>query len=363
MTSVVTTGAVRARGWRGVIEEYRDRLPVTAATPVVTLLEGGTPLVAAPRLSALTGCEVHLKVEGANPTGSFKDRGMTVAISKAAEEGSQAVICASTGNTSASAAAYAVRAGMVCAVLVPTGKIALGKMAQALVHGARLLQVDGNFDDCLTLARGLADDYPVSLVNSVNAFRIEGQKTAAFEICDALGDAPDVHCLPVGNAGNITAYWKGYVEYAADGTISKRPVMRGFQAAGAAPIVSGAPVLKPSTIATAIRIGNPASWTQALAARDESGGAIESVTDKQILEAYRFLAREEGVFVEPASAASVAGLLQAQRAGTLPSRSRVVCTVTGNGLKDPEWAISGAPAPTTVAADVSAAAAALGLHA
>ena len=234
-------------------------------------------------------------------------------------------------------------------------------MAQALVHGARLLQVEGNFDDCLTLARGLADDYPVSLVNSVNAFRIEGQKTAAFEICDALGDAPDVHCLPVGNAGNITAYWKGYVEYAADGVTSKRPVMRGFQAAGAAPIVTGSPVPKPSTIATAIRIGNPASWQQALAARDESGGSIESVTDKQILEAYRMIAREEGVFVEPASAASVAGLLQSHNAGTLPSGARVVCTVTGNGLKDPEWAISGAPAPTTIAADVVAAAEALGL--
>jgi threonine synthase len=359
------TTATRTAGaslWRGVIEEYRARLPVTADTPVVTLLEGGTPLLPAPRLSALTGCDVHLKVEGANPTGSFKDRGMTVAISKAAEEGARAVICASTGNTSASAAAYAVRAGMVCAVLVPTGKIAMGKMAQALVHGARLLQVDGNFDDCLTLARGLADSYPVSLVNSVNPFRIEGQKTAAFEICDALGDAPDVHCLPVGNAGNITAYWKGYVEYAGDGIASQRPMMRGFQAAGAAPIVTGAPVAKPSTIATAIRIGNPASWQQALAARDESGGAIESVTDKQILEAYRLLAREEGVFVEPASAASVAGLLQAHAADTLPRGSRVVCTVTGNGLKDPEWAISGAPAPTTIPADVVAAADALGLH-
>ena len=350
------------RSWRGVIEEYRDRLPVTAATPVVTLLEGGTPLVPAPRLSAITGCDVYLKVEGLNPTGSFKDRGMTMAISKAAEEGSQAVICASTGNTSASAAAYAVRAGMVCAVLVPTGKIALGKMAQALVHGARLLEVDGNFDDCLTLARDLADHYPVSLVNSVNEFRIEGQKSASFEICDTLGDAPDIHCLPVGNAGNITAYWKGYVEYAEDGVTSKRPVMRGFQAAGAAPIVTGTPVAKPSTIATAIRIGNPASWKQALAARDESGGAIESVTDKLILESYRRLAREEGVFVEPASAASVAGLLQAHAQGTLPAGSRVVCTVTGNGLKDPEWAISGAPAPLRIPADVVAAADALGLQ-
>jgi threonine synthase len=347
--------------WRGVIEEYRDRLPVTPQTPVVTIGEGGTPLVAAPRLSARTSCDVFLKVEGANPTGSFKDRGMTVAISKAAEEGAQAVICASTGNTSASAAAYAVRAGMMCAVLVPSGKIAMGKLAQALVHGAKLLQVNGNFDDCLTLARDLADHYPVSLVNSVNAFRIEGQKTAAFEICDRLGRAPDVHCLPVGNAGNITAYWKGYGEYADDGVTASRPVMRGFQAAGAAPIVSGLPVAKPSTIATAIRIGNPASWKQALAARDESGGSIESVTDKQILEAYRMLAREEGVFVEPASAASVAGLLQLHAAGGLPAGSLVTCTVTGNGLKDPEWAISGAPAPITIAADVEAAASALGL--
>ena len=360
---MTTPEAVRTtRPWRGVIEEYRDRLPVTATTPVVTLREGGTPLVPARRLSEITGCDVHLKVEGANPTGSFKDRGMTVAISKAAEEGARAVICASTGNTSASAAAYAVRAGMVCAVLVPTGKIALGKMAQALVHGAKLLQVDGNFDDCLRLARELADHYPVSLVNSVNAYRIEGQKTAAFEIVDTLGDAPDVHCLPVGNAGNITAYWKGYQAYAGDGIASRRPVMRGFQAAGAAPIVTGKPVDKPSTIATAIRIGNPASWEQAIAARDESGGSIEAVTDKQILEAYRFVARQEGVFVEPASAASIAGLLMAHAAGTIQSGLRVVCTVTGNGLKDPDWAISGAPAPTTIAADVEAAAAALELQ-
>jgi threonine synthase len=348
--------------WRGVIEEYRNRLPVSDATPVVTLGEGGTPLVPSRRLSTLVDAEVYFKVEGANPTGSFKDRGMTVAISKAAEEGAQAVICASTGNTSASAAAYAVRAGMVCAVLVPSGKIAMGKLAQALVHGARLLQVEGNFDDCLTLARGLADTFPVSLVNSVNPYRIEGQKTAAFEICDELGSAPDVHCLPVGNAGNITAYWKGYVEYAADGTMTSTPVMRGYQAAGAAPIVTGEPVPNPTTIATAIRIGNPASWKQALTARDDSGGSIDSVTDKQILEAYRFLAREEGVFVEPASAASVAGLLQTHARGGLTRGSRVVCTVTGNGLKDPDWAISGAPVPTTITADVSAAATALGLR-
>jgi threonine synthase len=350
------TATTATSPWRGVIEEYRERLPVTDATPVVTLLEGGTPLVTAPHLSSLTDCDVHLKVEGLNPTGSFKDRGMTMAISKAAEEGAKAVICASTGNTSASAAAYAVRAGMVCAVLVPQGKIAMGKLAQALVHGARLLQVDGNFDDCLNLARDLADKFPVSLVNSVNEFRIEGQKTAAFEICDALGDAPDIHCLPVGNAGNITAYWKGYKEYAADSVTTKRPKMRGFQAAGAAPIVRGEPVRSPSTIATAIRIGNPASWQQALAARDESGGAIEAVTDRDILNAYRLLARSEGVFVEPASAASVAGLLQAHREGTLPTGQLIVCTVTGNGLKDPEWAIAGAPAPTTIPAEVSAAA-------
>src|SRR5689334_1305690 len=252
--------------WRGIIEEYRDRLPVAPDSPVVTLLEGGTPLVPAQLLSERTGCDVYLKVEGANPTGSFKDRGMTMAISKAKEAGAQAVICASTGNTSASAAAYAVRAGMVCAVLVPQGKIALGKMGQALVHGSRILQVDGNFDDCLDLARGLSEKYPVALVNSVNPVRIEGQKTASFEIVDMLGDAPDIHVLPVGNAGNITAYWKGYREYAADGLATRTPRMWGFQAAGSAPIVDGAPVRSPQTIATAIRIGNPASWEYAIAA-------------------------------------------------------------------------------------------------
>jgi threonine synthase len=344
-----------------VIEAYRARLPVTDDTPVITLFEGGTPLVPAPILSARTDCEVYLKVEGANPTGSFKDRGMTVAISQAAAEGAKAVICASTGNTSASAAAYAVRAGMTCAVLVPQGKIALGKMAQALVHGATLLQVDGNFDDCLELARKLAVDYPVALVNSVNPFRIQGQKTAAFEICDALGRAPDVHCIPVGNAGNITAYWKGYGEYHGEGIIDATPRMFGFQASGAAPIVLGAPVLAPMTIATAIRIGNPASWTSAEAARDESRGLIDAVTDKQILEAYRLLARSEGVFVEPASAASVAGLLATAADGRLPAGSTVVCTLTGHGLKDPEWAISGAPKPITVPVDGHAAAVHLGL--
>jgi threonine synthase len=345
-----------SRQWRGVIEEYRDRLPVTAASPVVTLREGGTPLVPAQVLSERTGCDVYLKVEGANPTGSFKDRGMTMAITRAKEEGAKAVICASTGNTSASAAAYAVRAGMVCAVLVPQGKIALGKMGQALVHGSRILQVDGNFDDCLTLARELSEKYPVALVNSVNPVRIEGQKTAAFEIVDMLGDAPDIHVLPVGNAGNITAYWKGYREYAADGVAARTPRMWGYQASGAAPIVRGAPVRNPSTIATAIRIGNPASWEFAERARDESGGRIDEVTDRQILSAYRLLAAGEGVFVEPASAASVAGLLKATEHGEVDPGQIIVCTVTGNGLKDPDWAVSGAPRPLIVPVDAAAAA-------
>jgi len=347
--------------WRGVIEEYRDRLPVGPDTEVVTLHEGGTPLIPAPELSRRTSCEVHLKVEGANPTGSFKDRGMTLAITKAKEEGSIAVICASTGNTSASAAAYAIRAGMTCAVLVPQGRIALGKMAQALVHGAQILQIDGGFDECLHVARELADSYPVSLVNSVNEYRIEGQKTAAFEVVDALGRAPDVHCLPVGNAGNITAYWRGYVEYYDMGVASSRPLMWGYQAAGAAPIVTGHVFPTPITVATAIRIGNPASWKQAIAARDESGGMIESVTDRQILTAYRLLAQQEGVFVEPASAAGIAGLLQAAERGGLPPGQVVVCTVTGHGLKDPEWAISAAPVPVTVPPEATAAATALGL--
>ncbi len=352
----------RTHQWRGVIAEYRQRLPVSDSTPVVSLCEGGTPLVRANVVSELTACEVWLKVEGANPTGSFKDRGMTLAISKAAEQGAQAVICASTGNTSASAAAYAVRAGMVCAVLVPSGKIALGKLSQALAHGAKLLQVDGNFDECLTLARELSEQYPVALVNSVNPVRIEGQKTAAFEIVDMLGDAPDIHALPVGNAGNITAYWRGYCEYAADAVSSRRPRMWGYQAAGAAPIVLGEPVARPSTIATAIRIGNPASWSYAVAARDESEGHIHSVTDREILNAYRLLASQEGVFVEPASGASVAGILKSHAAGLLDPGQTVVCTVTGHGLKDPDWAISGAPQPVTVAAEPRAAAAALGLE-
>jgi threonine synthase len=347
--------------YRGLIETYRDRLPVSAATPVVTLHEGNTPLVPAPALSARTRCDVYLKVEGANPTGSFKDRGMTVAVSRAVEQGAKAIICASTGNTSASAAAYAARAGLICAVLVPQGKIALGKLAQALVHGARLLQVSGNFDDCLSLAAKLSLDYPVALVNSVNPDRLHGQKTASFEIVEALGDAPDIHCLPVGNAGNITAYWMGYQEDQEAGNATRTPKMYGFQASGSAPIVNGKMVAEPSTIATAIRIGNPASWTKALDARDASGGLIHAVTDRDILNAYRLLARQVGVFVELASAASVAGLLQSTEAGLVPPGSTVVCTVTGHGLKDPEWAISTAPSPVTIPIDALAAARTLDL--
>ncbi|HRA51624.1 threonine synthase [Actinotalea sp.] len=328
-----------AHQWRGVIAEYADRLPEHVRTHVVTLGEGGTPLVPAPALSDLTGAQVFLKVEGMNPTGSFKDRGMTTAISAAAARGAKVVVCASTGNTSASAAAYATAAGMVCAVLVPDGKIAMGKLSQAVAHGARLLQVDGNFDDCLVVARKLAEAYPVELVNSVNPDRIEGQKTGAFEIVDALGDAPDIHVLPVGNAGNITAYWKGFTEYAATGPATRRPAMWGFQAAGAAPIVLGHPVTEPETIATAIRIGNPASWSQALAARDESGGLIEAVTDEQILAAHRFLSARVGVFVEPGSAAGVAGLLLLAEQGRVPAGARITVTVTGHGLKDPQWAL------------------------
>lgn len=349
-----------AHQWRGVIEEYRDRLPVTESTPVVSLREGGTPLVYACSLSEKLGCEVWLKFEGANPTGSFKDRGMTMAISDAAEKGAKAVICASTGNTSASASAYAVKAGMISAVLVPQGKIAMGKLAQAIVHGATLLQVDGNFDDCLTVARELADEYPVALVNSVNPVRIEGQKTASFEVVDLLGRAPDIHALPVGNAGNITAYWRGYNEYHRDG-LSSLPRMWGFQAAGSAPLVSGSPVTSPETIATAIRIGNPASWDQAIAARDDSGGLIDSVTDEEILAAYRLLATTEGLFCEPSSAAGVAGLIKKKEAGLLDPGQMIVVTLTGNGLKDPQWALDGAPDPVVVPVDVHEAARALGL--
>ena len=349
-----------AKTWRGMIEEYRDRLPVTETTPVVTLGEGDTPLVHSEPLSDETGCEVFLKYEGANPTASFKDRGMTLAISKAVEEGSKAVVCASTGNTSASAAAYAGRAGLTCAVLVPKGNIAPGKMAATLAHGARVLEVEGNFDDALELARGLAERRPVTLVNSVNPYRLQGQKTCAFEIVDALGRAPDVHCLPVGNAGNISSHWMGYSEYLSDGIIHEPPRLFGFQASGAAPLVIGEPVKEPHTIASAIRIGNPASWDLAIAAASESEGAIMAVTDRDILAAYGRVARE-GLFSEPASATSVAGLLRLSGEGRLQRGSTVVCVLTGHGLKDPEWAVSGAAEPTTVRADEDAVAAELGL--
>jgi threonine synthase len=349
--------------WRGVIEEYRDRMPVDAATPVFTLGEGGTPLVSAPRLSERTACDVYLKVEGANPTGSFKDRGMTVAISRGVQDGVRAVICASTGNTSASAAAYATRAGLSCAVLVPRGRIAVGKLTQAVAYGARLLEVDGSFDDCLRVTRAVAEKYPVLLANSANpdGHRLAGQKSAAFEVVDVLGDAPEVHCLPVGNAGNIAAYWLGYVEYAKDGVSKATPRMLGFQAAGAAPIVSGHVVAEPHTRATAIQVGNPASWQRALAARDESGGAIEAVTDEQILAAHALVAREEGVFCEPGSAASIAGLLASAESGLVRRGSRVVCTLTGHGLKDPEALTVDRTPDASVAPDVGAVAAALDL--
>jgi threonine synthase len=355
----VTAIGEPARGprWRGVIEEYRDFMPVGEDTPVVTLLEGGTPLLFAPRLSERVGCEVHLKIEGANPTGSFKDRGMTLAISKAAEARAEAVVCASTGNTSASAAAYAARAGMTCAVLIPEGHIALGKLAQALVHGARVLQVRGNFDVALGIVRELEHRAPVVVVNSVNPYRIIGQTTGAFEIVDALGDAPHVHCIPVGNAGNITAYWRGYLEYRNAGRSARLPRMLGFQAAGAAPIVMGHPIELPETIATAIRIGKPASWYGATAAATESGGAITAVTDDEILEAYRFLAEEESVFCEAASAAAVAGLMKSP----VSEGEVVVCVLTGHGLKDPDLAISQVHVPEAVDADMAPVLNALGL--
>src|ERR1700752_743818 len=340
------------RPWPGLIAAYRDRLPVEDGWTAITLLKGGTPLVPAPLLSEYTGCTVHLKVEGINPTGSFKDRGMTLAVTEAVARGQQAVLCASTGNTSASAAAYAARAGITCAVLVPQGKIAMGKLAQAVMHGAKIIQIDGNFDDCLELARKLTADFPtVSLVNSVNPFRIEGQKTAAFEIVDSLGTAPDVHALPVGNAGNITAYWKGYTEYHRDGVIDKLPRMLGTQAAGAAPLVLCEPVSHPETIATAIRIGAPASWTAAVAAQQQSKGRFVAAPDDEILAAYHLVAQSEGVFVEPASAASIAGLLKAVDDGWVARGSTVVCTVTGNGLKDPDTALKDMPSVSPLPVD------------
>ncbi len=353
------------RLWRGVIEEYRDLIDLLPADlDPVTLGEGGTPLVPAGWLSEVSGADVWLKIEGSNPTGSFKDRGMTTAISVARHEGAEAVVCASTGNTSASMAAYAARAGLTPIVLMPEGKIAAGKLAQAVVHGALIVMVRGNFDHCLELARTLSWGYPVALVNSVNPVRIQGQKTAAFEVVDALGDAPDVHVLPVGNAGNITAYWLGYEQYADLGRTSRKPVMRGFQAEGAAPLVTGEPFPDPETKATAIRIGNPASWKQAEAAASESGGCFRAVSDAQILAAQAELARREGVFVEPASAAGVAGMLSDLAAGDSYTGLTVVVTVTGHGLKDTATALESAGdlVHAVIDPDVDAAAAAAGLR-
>ncbi|MDO8684999.1 MAG: threonine synthase [Armatimonadota bacterium] len=338
----------------GIIAKYREFLPVTEDTPIVTLLEGDTPLIRADRLSRAISDNVtiYLKYEGLNPTGSFKDRGMTMAITKAVEEGSKAVICASTGNTAASAAAYSARAGLKCAVLLPKGEVALGKLSQSMVHGAKVIALEGNFDDALNLVLDITKDYPITLVNSLNPYRIQGQKTGAFEICDTLGRAPDYHAIPVGNAGNITAYWAGYKDYLNAGRISKTPKMIGFQAAGAAPIVLGKPVANPETIATAIRIGNPASWKTAVAARDESGGLIDTVTDDEILEAYSMLAKLEGVFCEPASAASVAGVRKLGQAGFFKEPVTVVCILTGHGLKDPNRAMAVAPEYSTLPADL-----------
>ncbi len=336
--------------WKGIIEEYREFLPVTAKTPVVTLLEGNTPLVRTKNLAKLINpkLDIYLKFDGANPTGSFKDRGMTMAISKAVEEGSGAVICASTGNTSAAAAAYSARAGIKAFVLIPEGKIALGKLAQAMMHGARVIQIEGNFDEALKLVREISSKYPITLVNSVNPYRIEGQTSAAYEICDALGGPPDFHALPVGNAGNISAYWKGYKKYKDAGKINSLPIMNGFQAAGAAPIVLGHPVENPETVATAIRIGNPASWKTAEAARDESGGVIDMVTDEEILEAYKLVAATEGIFCEPASAASIAGVIKLNNLGYYKGEARIVCTLTGHGLKDPDTAIKVSTKPLSI---------------
>ncbi|TMB00581.1 MAG: threonine synthase [Deltaproteobacteria bacterium] len=358
-------GVSAARVWGGLIEHFRDRLPVRSSDRVVTLNEGNTPLVRADRLAAVVapGIELYLKCEGQNPTGSFKDRGMTVAVTKALAEGVEAVICASTGNTSASAAAYAARAGIRAYVVVPHGKIALGKLSQAVMHGARVIQIDGNFDQALRLVRDVKERYPtrLALVNSVNPHRIEGQKTAAFEICDALGRAPDYHLLPVGNAGNITAYWKGYTEYRAAGLIDRVPRMMGFEAEGAAPIVLGRVIDEPRTIATAIRIGNPASWQAAEAARDESGGAIEAISDDDILAAYRLLARTEGVFAEPASAISLAGALRLGASGRLRPRDLLVLTLTGHGLKDPDTAIANSEPTLSIPPDLARLAAVLEL--
>lgn len=356
-----------AHQWRGVIREYMDRLPFTASDPVVTLGEGGTPLIEAPALAKLLDVgSVHLKFEGMNPTGSFKDRGMTTAVSKALGDGAKAVIAASTGNTSAAAAAYAVKAGMQSVVLVPAGKISWGKLSQAVAHKAQILQVRGNFDDCLRLARELSENYPVFLVNSVNPNRLQGQKTAAFEVVDVLGEAPDLHAMPLGNAGNISAYHLGYREEVADKRIKKQPMLYGIQAAGSAPFIQGSPVAKPDTIATAIRIGNPASWDLAQEAKRNSGGAFGSVSDKEILWMHRFLSQETGVFVEPSSATGAAGLHKLKQLGELPKVNSIVITVTGHGLKDPDWALKDQNGrkikPKKVAAAASSVAEILGLE-
>jgi len=342
--------------YRGVIDRYKKYLPVTNKTPIVSLLEGDTPLIPADSLSSILGknIKVYLKYEGLNPTGSFKDRGMTMAISKAIEEGAKAVICASTGNTSASAAAFSAKAGLKCVVLIPSGAIALGKLSQALIHGAQVLAIDGNFDQALDLARSISREYPVTLVNSINPYRIEGQKTASFEICDTLGNAPDYQLMPVGNAGNITAYWKGYKEYKANKQSTRLPRMLGFQAAGSAPIVQGHPIKKPKTIATAIRIGNPASWRQAEDARDESGGLIDKVSDMEIISAYKLLAAKEGVFVEPASAASIAGLLKLAKKKYFKPGVRITCILTGHGLKHPNRAIKSVKTPEIIKPNLKA---------
>jgi len=364
----VSRGAGEASGaaaWRGLIEQYRRHLPVRSTDRIVTLNEGNTPLVRADRLAAAVapGIELYLKCEGQNPTGSFKDRGMTVAVTRALASGAEAIICASTGNTSASAAAYAARAGIRAYVVVPRGKIALGKLSQAVMHGARVIQIEGNFDQALRLVRDVKERHPtrLALVNSVNPDRIEGQKTASFEVCDVLGRAPDYHLLPVGNAGNITAYWRGYREYRELGCTERLPRMMGFEAAGAAPIVHGRVVEEPRTVATAIRIGNPASWEGAVAARDESGGSIEAIDDEEILAAYRLLARTEGVFAEPASAISLAGALRLGAAGRLRPREVLVLTLTGHGLKDPDTAIANSEPAVAIPPDLARLAAVLEL--
>lgn len=341
--------------YQGLIHKYKEFLPVSEATPIVTLCEGNTPLVKADNLGARIGdIEIYFKYEGLNPTGSFKDRGMTMAVTKAHEAGSKAIMCASTGNTSAAAAAYAAKAGMRCIVLIPNKKIALGKLAQAIVYGAEIIAIDGNFDAALQMVREITAKHPITLVNSVNPYRIEGQKTAAFEICDALEDAPDYLAIPVGNAGNITAYWKGFKEYAEKGISSKTPKMIGFQAAGAAPIVENRVIDAPETIATAIRIGNPASWQYAVAARDESGGLIEKVTDGEIMEAYHLITSTEGIFAEPGSCASVAGVIKKAKEGYFEKGAKVVCILTGNGLKDPDNAIPKDLEPEVYPADIKA---------